>query len=143
MSLIRHHSPLAAITLKTTLLSAIRTSSRQLLHCVQGEANLVPFAWYSIAVVFVSSPADLQLSRLLDEQQARINVEMLAPHRTTHLFKYPGCICPMIYPGGGVNNETVLFIAPHGEYEGRLVVACAYNACGYLGACGYSPSEDC
>lgn len=62
---------------------------------------------------------------------------MLAAHHTSHLFKNPGCICPMIHPGGGINNETVLLIASHGEYEGRLVVACAHNACEYLGAYKY------
>lgn len=142
MPLIRHNSPLATKALNTTLLSAIQASSRQLLHCVQGEGDLVPFAWYGIVVVYVSGMSDQQSSRPLDEQHARVNVEMLAAHRTTHLFRYPGCICPIIHPGGGVNNETTLFIASDGEYEGRLVVACAYSACGYVGAYNISPSED-
>lgn len=58
---------------------------------------------------------------------------MLATYRSTHLFQYPGCICPLLNPGTSDNNETVLFIAPHGEYEGHLVVGCARGACGYLG----------
>lgn len=78
--------------------------------------------------------ANREVSRPLDEQQARVNVEELAAYHATHRFRYPGCLCPILYPEAiGTDNETVLFLASHGEYEGRLVVACARGDCGYLG----------
>lgn len=48
MSLIRipAFTALDAIALNITLTTAVRTNPQQLLHCVRGEPNLVPFAWY-------------------------------------------------------------------------------------------------
>lgn len=86
--------------------------------------------------------ADWSSPRPLDEQQVRVNVEMLATYHSTHQFQYPGCICPLIYPSAG-NNETVLLLASHGEYGGRFVVACANDACGYYGMYKISPSKGC
>lgn len=55
---------------------------------------------------------------------------MLEIYRAHHVFRYPGCLCPQ---AAGAENETILFLATYGEYEGRLVFACARNACGYIG----------
>lgn len=133
MALVDNYMPLSATELNTSLFSVVQGSRQQLLHYVHGEANLVPFVWYGdLMSRWCRTMADKN-SRPLDNQQARVTVEMLAVHHATHVFHYPGCLCPMIHHGTN-NNETILFLAPYGEHAGRLVVACARGACGYIGA---------
>lgn len=72
--------------------------------------------------------------RPLSEEGLPIDQSELDGYRSSHVFAYPGCLCPAI-SNSEVQTETVLFTVSNGgdtpgeEYQ----ATCAKRVCGYTG----------
>jgi len=84
-----------------------------------------------------------RLSRPVDSQGQRVAPSDLEEYRQTHLFRGPGCLCPLSGDGTTAFVEAALHLATDGRLAGRYVAICAKEACGYIGKsyrCGFEDS---